>query len=100
MHYIDCPWCGLRDESEFSYGGPADLIRPTLADDVSDQEWADYLFTRDNPCGEHHERWVHTFGCGQWLRLVRDTLSHKILRVDVLRKKQNIFPNITDERGI
>ena len=23
MHRIDCPWCGVRDEAEFKYGGDA-----------------------------------------------------------------------------
>jgi hypothetical protein len=25
---IPCPWCGLRDEIEFSYGGEAHIVRP------------------------------------------------------------------------
>ena len=33
---IPCPWCGNRDESEFSYGGEAHLERPQ--DSCSDKE--------------------------------------------------------------
>ena len=28
MLYIQCPWCGWRDESEFGYGGEAHIERP------------------------------------------------------------------------
>ena len=76
MLRIPCPWCGLRDEPEFSYGGEATLTRP--AGDVDDAAWAHYLFDRTNPKGRHCERWCHTFGCGQWFNLVRVTVTHEI----------------------
>jgi len=63
MLKIDCPWCGLRDESEFSYGGEAHITRPKDPDALSDQEWGDYLFFRKNSKGLHQEQWVHTYGC-------------------------------------
>ena len=28
MLLIECPWCGARDESEFTYGGEAHIVRP------------------------------------------------------------------------
>jgi sarcosine oxidase subunit delta len=28
MLLIECPWCGPRDEIEFSYGGEAHRVRP------------------------------------------------------------------------
>lgn len=28
MLLIKCPWCGERDETEFSYGGEAAIKRP------------------------------------------------------------------------
>jgi sarcosine oxidase subunit delta len=39
----------------------------------------DYLYIRANPKGLHRERWVHAAGCGQWLVVERDTVSHEIL---------------------
>jgi sarcosine oxidase delta subunit len=27
----------------------------------------------------HHERWCHSYGCGQWFNIVRDTVTHRIL---------------------
>jgi sarcosine oxidase subunit delta len=79
MMQIDCPFCGRRDETEFSYGGEAHLTRPTF--DVDDKRWADYLFFRDNVKGVHAERWRHARGCGQWFNAVRNTATHHFLAV-------------------
>ncbi|GAB4181065.1 MAG: sarcosine oxidase subunit delta [Thalassobaculales bacterium] len=79
MLLITCPWCGPRDEAEFRWGGEAHVARPPLS--CSDGEWADYLFNRDNPKGPARERWCHSFGCGQWFNLLRDTADHRILAV-------------------
>ncbi len=77
MLRIECPWCGLRDEPEFSYGGESHIARPKPA--CSDEEWARYLFFRENPKGQHAERWCHSFGCGQWFNVLRDTVTHDIV---------------------
>lgn len=77
MLYIKCPWCGWRDESEFSYGGEAHIERPKDPDALSDAEWADYLYMRTNPRGLHHERWVHSAGCRRWFNAVRDTVTYE-----------------------
>jgi heterotetrameric sarcosine oxidase delta subunit len=74
---IPCPWCGSRDEPEFSFGGQSHINRPTP--DVDDAEWARYLWVRDNPKGLHLERWCHTFGCGQWCNVARNTVTHEIV---------------------
>ncbi len=79
MLRISCPYCGVRDEPEFVFGGPTHITRPT--GDVSDALWADYLFNKDNPKGPHHERWLHAYGCGRWFNAVRDTVSHEFLAV-------------------
>ena len=79
MLRIPCPFGGLRDQTEFRYGGPARRLRPADPAAASDANWAAYLFYRDNPRGPYHERWVHVFGCRQWLSLVRDTCTHEFL---------------------
>jgi sarcosine oxidase subunit delta len=79
MLQIPCPHCGIRDETEYSFGGPAHVTRPAAT--VADAEWTDYLFNRDNPKGIHYERWCHSFGCGRWFNLVRDTVTHDILGI-------------------
>ena len=81
MLLIDCPWCGPRDETEFSYGGEAHIARPTDTDKLSDEAWANYVFLRSNPKGVHRERWFHAHGCRRWFNLARHTVSHEILAV-------------------
>ncbi len=78
MLLIPCPWCGVRDESEFSYGGEAHIARPQDPQAPSDAQWADYLFMRKNPRGPHLEQWHHTQGCRRWFNVERDTVSYKI----------------------
>ncbi len=78
MLLIPCPWCGPRDEVEFRYGGQAGLAYPADPDALSDAEWADYLFLRDNPKGFFAERWYHTHGCRRWFNVVRNTVTHEI----------------------
>jgi sarcosine oxidase subunit delta len=77
MIRINCPVCGIRDESEFTYGGDATVARPAM-DETALTPWVDYVFLRDNPRGGHLEYWHHVVGCRQWLVLERDTLSHVI----------------------
>lgn len=81
MLLIDCPWCGSRDESEFSYGGEAHIVRPPDPYSLSDEEWADYLFKRANPKGKHREQWCHSSGCRRWFNVERDTVSNQISAV-------------------
>jgi heterotetrameric sarcosine oxidase delta subunit len=84
MLRIACPVCGLRDETEFAYGGDATLVRP--AHDETDREvWFDYVFLRNNPRGPHREYWQHVHGCRQWLVVARDTLTHDIGAVRLAR---------------
>ncbi len=72
MLLIECPWCGHRDESEFSYAGEAHIARPLETEKLSDEAWADYLFMRKNPKGLHREQWLHTAGCRRYFNLERD----------------------------
>jgi sarcosine oxidase subunit delta len=82
MFVIQCPWCGPRDETEFTYGGEAHIARPIDGGhEMSDDAWADYVFHRTNPKGLHRERWVHSHGCRRWFNAVRDTVSHQFLMV-------------------
>jgi sarcosine oxidase, subunit delta len=79
MLSIPCPWCGLRDEVEFRYGGEAHIARPADPDALDDNAWAEYLFIRSNPKGVFAGRWVHSAGCRRWFNLLRDTASHRII---------------------
>ena len=81
MMIIDCPFCGPRDETEFSCGGEAHIARPLAENKISDAEFADYLFMRDNPKGLFLERWRHSAGCRRWFNMARDTVSHDIVEI-------------------
>lgn len=81
MLLIPCPHCGDRAEVEFRCAGESHIVRPGPHDQVSDEEWGDYLFFRENPRGLHFERWCHTLGCGQWFNVARDTVTHEIKAV-------------------
>ncbi|WP_319414241.1 sarcosine oxidase subunit delta [uncultured Cohaesibacter sp.] len=79
MFKIDCPYCGARDESEFSYGGEAHITRPEKPESLSDEAWGAFLFTRSNKKGLIRERWLHSHGCRRWFNLLRDSASHEII---------------------
>ena len=53
MILIPCPWCGPRNQIEFTYGGDATLRRP--APDAPEAVWADYVYLRENPSGPNDE---------------------------------------------
>jgi len=76
MLLIPCPWCGERDETEFSYGAEAKVSYPADPAALSDAEWAEFVFVRANPKGPLLERWVHTQGCRRWFDVVRDTSTN------------------------
>jgi len=77
MLLIPCPWCGPRDEAEFRYGGQSGVRYPVSPSALSDGEWAEYLFVRDNPEGPFAERWCHASGCRRWFDVVRDTVTYE-----------------------
>lgn len=79
MLKITCPYCGPRDETEFTFGGQSHIARPN--EQVADQTWGEYLFFRDNPKGIHYERWCHTHGCNQWFNVARNTVTHEVKAV-------------------
>lgn len=78
---IECPWCGLRDESEFSYSGEAHIARPLRPQELTDEEWADYLFYRRNSRGRHLEQWNHASGCRRFFNVERNTVTYQIKSV-------------------
>jgi heterotetrameric sarcosine oxidase delta subunit len=81
MLLIPCPYCGPRNQIEFTYGGDATVRRPTAdAPDAAPMSaWVDCVYMRDNPCGPHDELWLHAGGCRRWFRVRRDTRTHEIL---------------------
>ncbi|WP_420547362.1 sarcosine oxidase subunit delta [Curvivirga sp.] len=78
MQKITCPYCGERSEEEFKYAGPSHLERSIPASEVTDSQWAEYLFMRDNVKGISLERWGHIHGCSQYFNVIRNTVTHEI----------------------
>ena len=81
MLLINCPYCGEREQIEFTCGGEAHIARPKNPPDLTDEEWADYLFMRKNIKGVQFERWNHSNGCRRWVNIVRNTATDEILAV-------------------
>ncbi len=81
MFLINCPHCGERDQSEFTCGGEAHIVRPKNPPEMTDDQWADYLFMRKNIKGIQFERWNHINGCRQWFNVARNTATDEILKV-------------------
>ncbi|HYM67142.1 MAG TPA: sarcosine oxidase subunit delta [Patescibacteria group bacterium] len=73
---VPCPDCGLREFTEFSYGGETNA-RPAPA--APPEALADYLFVRRNSAGTQQEWWYHRYGCRSWFLARRDTVTNRFL---------------------
>ncbi len=96
MLIIKCPWCGERDQTEFSYGGEAHIARPLDPDAISDEDWGDYIFFRSNPRGWHYERWTHAHGCRRWFNALRHTVTDRFV---AFYKSDEPRPSMPEEDG-
>ena len=92
MFLINCPYCGERDQNEFSCGGEAHIVRPKNPPDLTDDQWADYLFMRKNIKGIQFERWNHSNGCRTWFNVARNTATDEILKIYNMREQP---PHVT-----
>ena len=81
MFIINCPFCGERDQSEFKAGGEAHILRPKQPSELSDDEWAEFLFMKKNIKGIQFERWNHSNGCRRWFNVVRNTATDEIIKI-------------------
>lgn len=77
MQLFACPFCGLRDETEFHFAAEAGKTRPEPAPEVNAQRWARYLYAKSNPKGPSREIWQH-LTCGEFFVMERDTASHEV----------------------
>ena len=84
MMQLPCPYCGVRDEDEFRFGGQSHITRPDL--NCSDAEWAHYMHQRANRRGEALELWQHAAGCGRWIEIRRDTLTHTVIATEPMNR--------------
>ena len=49
MLNIKCPYCGDRSQKEFAYGGDGTITRPKLNQEISDEEWDNFVYLRKTP---------------------------------------------------
>ena len=77
MMLIPCPFCGPRNEDEFTCWSEV-VHRPADPSSLSDSQWADFVYKHRNPKGRAREQWWHARGCRRWILVERDTLTHDI----------------------
>ena len=82
MQLLNCPFCGPRDQSEFTYLREA---APVPAIDADTAAWHRFVYLRENERGPHAEWWHHNHGCRQVLHIVRDTMTHEIISIESAR---------------
>jgi methylglutamate dehydrogenase subunit B len=84
---IPCPLCGSRDRREFYYYGAEDFLHHP-APDAPPEAWDNHLHLRVNPAGITKDLWYHETGCGQWLLLTRNTVTHEILSAELVADRK------------
>ena len=70
---LNCPNCGKRAVTEFSFKCEY-MERPEA--DADFKEWGDYIFLRKNKKGTQTEWWFHRSGCKSWFLVERDTTNN------------------------
>lgn len=92
MKQIRCPLNGLRNISEFAYGGEVEDVPEATC---SEREWAEYLFFENNTAGVVREWWCHV-PTSYWFIAERDTVTDEILRTypagEVFRDRVDFEP--------
>lgn len=77
MKIMTCPLNGPRNISEFSYGG--EVRDMPDQNSCSNEEWADYVFNKDNQIAIVREWWMHT-PSSYWFIVERHTATDEIIR--------------------
>ena len=98
MKLLTCPLNGIRNISEFSYGGEYHPMPDHIYS--SSREWAEHVFFHENDAGIVTEWWCHT-ASSFWFLAQRDTITDKIIRTfraDEIFKERVDF-NISKSKG-
>jgi heterotetrameric sarcosine oxidase delta subunit len=79
MSYVlTCPNCGVREVTDFGYGGEIST-RPSGSPEA--RELNEYVYFRRNAAGVQREWWYHRSGCRVWFIAERDTRTNEVLSV-------------------
>ena len=98
MKLLTCPLNGIRNISEFIYGGEYHPM-PDHIHSLS-REWAEHVFFHENDAGIVTEWWCHT-ASSFWFLAQRDTITDEIIRTfrtDEIFKERVDF-NISKSKG-
>ncbi len=74
---IDCPNCGPRSPYEFRFGGEC---KKTPEHDADLRAWCEHIYFNENMSGFQDEWWFHALGCGDWIRIRRNTVTHEMIK--------------------
>ncbi len=77
MKRMRCPLNGVRNISEFRYGGEA--VPHPDASACTDAQWADFVFMPENPAGLVREWWCHV-ASSYWFIAERNNVRDEIER--------------------
>jgi len=88
MLILTCPNCGPRNVNEFRFGGETNP-RPKDPSAVSEVEWSDYLYMRQNAMGVETEWWYHRAGCSLWFLAERNTHTNQVLKTYLWQPKSS-----------
>jgi sarcosine oxidase subunit delta len=77
MKIMNCPLNGPRNISEFiCFGEVTDMPNPN---ELSDEQWADFIWMSNNTAGVVREWWCHT-ATSYWFIAERNTVTDEILK--------------------
>jgi methylglutamate dehydrogenase subunit B len=79
MLLIPCLCCGLRDESEFTFGGVA-VSLPAMDRSTGLAEWHKAVHLHDAGSEPVAELWFHHGGCETWVSLTRHSKTHVFIK--------------------
>ena len=83
MKMMCCPINGLRNITEFLYGGEVKPMPNPLS--TSDREWAEYIFIQNNTNGIVKEWWMHV-PTSTWFIAERDTSTDEVMKTYLASK--------------
>lgn len=84
---LPCPLCGSRDRREFYYYGTTDYLdRPDHTADIDALDA--HLFLRENPAGRTRDLWYHEQGCGSWMVVTRNTITHEVFGAELVAARK------------
>jgi sarcosine oxidase subunit delta len=72
---LTCPHCGVREVTDFGFGGEISSRPKTQP---TQRELNAYAYFRRNVAGAQREWWVHRSGCGAWFLAERDTRTNEV----------------------